>query len=97
MDVTDPRGVRLDAEALRFVVGLGDHEVLRLGEIRCRDVRVVPARVVAVALPGLAVLVEKRLARLRLHEQRRVVAVARGELDRLAIRAREPQRRIRLL
>src|SRR5205085_9751123 len=34
MDVTDPRGVRRDAEALRFVVGLGDYEVLRLGEIR---------------------------------------------------------------
>ena len=84
-------------EPLGLGIGLGDHHVLGLGEERLGDVRVVPPRIVAMPLPELAVPVEVRLAVGELAEERGVVAVARGELDRLAVRAREPERRLGLL
>src|SRR6266581_615285 len=58
---------------------------------------VVPAGVVAVPFPDLAILLEQRLAVRGLRKQRGVIAVARGELDRLAVAAGKPERRIRLL
>ena len=50
--------MRLQAELLGFALVLGDDQVLRLGEERRGDVRVVPRGVVLVPLPDLAVLIE---------------------------------------
>src|SRR5688500_17553963 len=55
--------------------------------------RVVAAGIVAVALPELAIAREQRPAVGQLAEERGVVAVARGEVDRLEVRARKPERR----
>src|SRR3989441_6688069 len=56
-----------------------------------------PAGIVPVPLPDLAVALEERLAVREPSEERRVIAVLRGELDRIAVAARKPERWIRLL
>src|SRR5260221_14698531 len=81
--------MRRFAELLRFRLVLGDHQVLRLGQERPRDVRVVAAEVVLVLLPDLAVLVEERLAVGGSGEDRGGIAVARGERDRFPFWGRE--------
>src|SRR5258706_1387575 len=97
VDVARPLRIGLQPEPLGLRVGVGDDQVLALAEVRRRDVRGVAARVVAVLLPDLAVAVEVRLAVGELAEERGVIAVAGGELDGFLVRAREPERRIRLL
>src|SRR5216684_238110 len=97
VDVARPLAVRLEPQPFRFGVRFGDDHVERSREEWRRDVRVVAAGVVTVLLPDLAVALEERLAVRELGEERRVIAVLRGELDRVAIAAREPERRIRLL
>src|SRR6185369_113016 len=52
---------------------------------------------VLVLLPDLAVLVEQHLRFAGARYERRVVAVPRGELDRVAVGARKPERRVRTL
>src|SRR5439155_10823240 len=80
-----------------FGLGLGDYHVQRPGEEWRRDVRVVAARVVPVLLPDFAVALEERLAVREPSEERRVIAVLRGELDGIAVAARKPEGWIRLL
>src|SRR5438093_11379137 len=97
MDVARPLAVRLEPQPFRFGVRFGDDHVQRPGEEWRRDVRVVPARVVPVLLPDLAVALEERLAVDEPSEERRVIAVPRGELDGIAVAAGEPEGWIRLL
>src|SRR5688572_13003081 len=94
VDVARPDGIGLQPELLGFGVGVGDYQMLRAREARRRDMRVMPARIVAMLLPQLAVALEERLAVRMLANEGRVVTVACSELDRLAVRAREPQRRV---
>src|SRR2546428_11253842 len=56
-----------------------------------------PAGVVPVLLPDLAVALEERLAVREPSEERRVIAVLRGELDGIAVAAGEPEGWIGLL
>src|SRR2546426_1110757 len=97
VDVARPLAVRLEPQPFRFSVRFGDDHVQRPGEEWRRHVRVVPARVVPVLLPDLAVALEERLAVDEPSEERRVIAVPRGELDGIAVAAGEPEGWIRLL
>src|SRR6267378_149283 len=97
VDVARPLAVRFEPKPFRFGLGLGDDHVQRPGEEWRRDVRVVAARIVPVLLPDVAVALEERLAIGEPSEERRVIAVLRGELDGIAVAAGEPEGRIRLL
>src|SRR5438445_1921308 len=97
VDVARPLAVRFEPKPFRFSIRFGNDHVQRPGEEWRRDVRVVAAGVVPVLLPDVAVALEERLAVGEPSEERRVIAVLRGELDRVAVAAREPERRIRLL
>src|SRR5258708_37382505 len=85
--------VRLEAELLGFGVGLGDDEVLRLGEERRLHVRVMAAGIVAMLLPHLAVAVEVRPDVGQLAEEGGAGAVRPGALDRLPGPAPGPEGR----
>src|SRR5439155_231607 len=97
MDVARPLAVRLERQPFSFGVRFGDDHVQRPGEEWRRHVRVVAAGIVPVLLPELAVALEKRLAVCEPSEERRVIAVPRGELDGIAVAAGEPEGWIRLL
>src|SRR2546426_1529489 len=97
VDVARPLAVRLEPQPFRFGVRFGDDHVQRPGEEWRRHVRVVAAGIVPVLLPELAVALEKRLAVCEPSEERRVIAVPRGELDGIAVAAGEPEGWIRLL
>src|SRR5467141_304015 len=97
VDVARPFTVRLAPQPFSFSVRFGDDHVQRSGEEWRRDVRVVAAGVVPVLLPDLAVALEERLAVCEPSEERRVIAVLRGELDGIAVAARKPERWIRPL
>src|SRR6267378_1749049 len=97
VDVARPLAVRFEPKPFRFGLGLGDDHVQRPGEEWRRDVRVVAARIVPVLLPDVAVALEERLAIGEPSEERRVIAVLRGELDGIAVAAGEPEGRIWLL
>src|SRR2546425_12375376 len=97
MDVARPPAVRLEPKLFRFSIRFGNDHVQRPGEEWRRDVRVVAAGIVPVPLPDLAVALEERLAVREPSEERRVIAVLRGELDGIAVAAGEPKGWIRLL
>src|SRR2546428_7252995 len=97
VDVARPLAVRLEPQPFRFSVRFGDDHVQRPGEEWRRHVRVVPARVVPVLLPDLAVALEERLSVDEPSEERRVIAVPRRGLDGIAVAAGEPEGWIRLL